>query len=104
MPYELARRPCTALVRRPCVALVQQWRRLRKVYRCEGCRLWETHCVCGTGVVSLGHKLAAKQEDRFRQRMLGAMIRALLNPRKALPAPSAVRRRRGLVVVEDADT
>lgn len=101
--HELALRPCTALVRRPCVALVQQWRQCRRIYRCEGCGLWEMHCACGTGAMSLGHKLAAKRRDRFRQRMFDALVDALLHPRKALPAPGTVPPTRHLVVVHHGE-
>ena len=59
MPRELDDRPCTALAMRPCTALVRtrRWYRLRRIYRCDGCSLWTHQCVCGTGVLSLGHKL-----------------------------------------------
>lgn len=67
---------CVALMRRPCVALVPAWRQVRlrrRVYACEGCRLMPSHCVCGTGALSIGIKLG----DAFRKRMLDAMVDAL---------------------------
>ncbi len=70
----------TALVVRQSTALVTTYRQLRRVFRCVGCAQWEDQCVCGTGVFSIGHKLAENQRRRFWEEMWDGLI-TFLNDR-----------------------